>query len=107
RCEGAQVMRFSRGFALAAVGMTALAGAGLTAGPALASSHAPPTFLGPLHFTKKIVSTVPGNGDVNPYGVAVVDHSQGVLHRGNLLVSNFNYSANQQGTGSTIVQISP
>jgi hypothetical protein len=100
-------MRFSRGFALAAVGMTALAGAGLTAGPALASSHAPPTFLGPLHFTKKIASTVPGNGDVNPYGVAVVDHSQGLLHRGNILVSNFNNSANQQGTGSTIVQISP
>jgi hypothetical protein len=100
-------MRFSRGFALAAVGATALAGAGLTAGPALASSHAPPTFLGPLHFTKKIASTVPGNGDINPYGVAVVGHSQGRLHRGNILVSNFNNSANQQGTGSTIVQITP
>jgi NHL repeat len=100
-------MRFSRGFARAAVGVTALAGAGLTAGPALASSHAPPTFLGHLHFTKKIASTIPGNGDVNPYGVAVVDHSQGRLHRGNILVSNFNNSANQQGTGSTIVQISP
>jgi hypothetical protein len=100
-------MRFSRGFALAAVGATALVGAGLTAGPALASSHAPPTFLGHLHFTKKIASTVPGNGDVNPYGVAVVGQSQGRLHRGNILVSNFNNSANQQGTGSTIVQITP
>jgi hypothetical protein len=100
-------MRFSRSFALAAVGATALAGAGLTAGPALASSHAPPTFLGHLHFTKKIASTVPGNGDVNPYGVAVVGQSQGRLHRGNILVSNFNNSANQQGTGSTIVQITP
>ena len=100
-------MRFSRGFTLAAVGATALAGAGFAAGPALASMHAPPTFLGPLHFTKKIASTVPGNGDVNPYGVAVIDHSQGRLHRGNILVSNFNNSANQQGTGSTIVQITP
>lgn len=100
-------MRFNRGFALAAVGVTALVGAGLSAGPALASPRTPPTFLGPLHFTKKIASTVPGNGDVNPYGVAVVDHSQGRLHRGNILVSNFNNSANQQGTGSTIVQISP
>jgi len=60
-----------------------------------------------LHFTKKIASTVPGNGDVKPYGVAVVDQSQGRLHRGNILVSNFNNSANQQGTGSTIVQITP
>jgi hypothetical protein len=100
-------MRFSRGFVLAAVGATALVGAGLTAGPALASSHAPPTFLGHLHFTKKIASTVPGNGDVNPYGVAVVGQSQGRLHQGNILVSNFNNSANQQGTGSTIVQITP
>ena len=100
-------MRFSRGFALVAVGATALAGAALTARPALASPHSPPTFLGHLHFTKKIASTVPGNGDVNPYGVAVVGRSQGRLHRGNILVSNFNNSANQQGTGSTIVQISP
>ena len=60
-----------------------------------------------MHFTKKIASTVPGNGDVNPYGVAVVGQSQGRLHRGNILVSNFNNSANQQGTGSTIVQITP
>jgi NHL repeat-containing protein len=100
-------MRFSRGFALAAVGATALAGAALTARPALASPHTPPTFLGHLHFTKKIASTVPGNGDVNPYGVAVVGRSQGRLRRGNILVSNFNNSANQQGTGSTIVQITP
>ena len=101
-------MRISRGFALAAVGVTALAGAGLTAGPALASSHAPPTFLGHLHFTKKIASTVPGNGDANPYGGQSVGQSQGKLHRGNILVSNFNKTpANEQGTGSTIVQITP
>ncbi len=33
--------------------------------------------------------------------------ARGELHRGNILVSNFNNSANQQGTGSTIVQITP
>jgi hypothetical protein len=54
-----------------------------------------------------IASTVPANGDVNPYGVAVVGRSQGRLVRGNVLVSNFNNSANQQGTGTTIVSISP
>jgi len=100
-------MRFSRGFALAAVGATALAGAWLTAGPALASPPSGPTFLGPLNFSKKIASTVPANGDVNPYGVAVVDQTEGRLHRGNILVSNFNNKKNQQGTGSTIVQITP
>ena len=54
-----------------------------------------------------IASTVPANGDVNPYGVAVVPSSVGALHAGNVLVSNFNSSANLQGTGTTIVQVSP
>jgi uncharacterized protein (TIGR03118 family) len=54
--------------------------------------------------------TVPANGDVNPYGVAFVPQgfpTDGLLHSGDILVSNFNNSANQQGTGSTIVDISP
>jgi len=54
-----------------------------------------------------VASTIPGNGDVNPYGVAIVPVNQGTLVKGNVLVSNFNNSANLQGTGTTIVQISP
>jgi hypothetical protein len=54
-----------------------------------------------------VASTVPANGDVNPYGVAVVPANRGNLTKGNILVSNFNNSGNLQGTGSTIVQISP
>jgi hypothetical protein len=54
-----------------------------------------------------IASTVPPNGDVNPYGVFRVPRSVGKLVRGNILVSNFNNGANLQGTGTTIVQISP
>jgi hypothetical protein len=50
---------------------------------------------------------VPHNGDVNPYGVVVVGHSQGKLVQGDVLVSNFNNAKNLQGTGTTIVQISP
>jgi hypothetical protein len=49
----------------------------------------------------------PEAGDVNPYGVAVVPRSTGRLHAGDVLVSNFNNKANAQGTGSTIVQVSP
>jgi len=52
-------------------------------------------------------STVPANGDVNPYGVFRVPRSVGKLVRGNILVSNFNNISNLQGTGTTIVQISP
>jgi hypothetical protein len=54
-----------------------------------------------------IASTVPANGDVNPYGVAKVESSTGNLEAGNILVSNFNNSSNLQGTGSTIVQVAP
>jgi hypothetical protein len=57
--------------------------------------------------TSTIASTVPANGDLNPYGVAVVGHSQGKLYAGDVLVSNFNDSGNQQGTGTTIVEITP
>jgi hypothetical protein len=52
---------------------------------------------------------VPVNGDVNPYGVAVVTPSEagGKLVKGDVLVSNFNSKANVQGTGTTIVEVSP
>jgi len=56
---------------------------------------------------KVVASTVPSNGDVNPYGVAVVPTTMGTLVRGNILISNFNNSANLQGTGTTIVQVAP
>jgi len=54
------------------------------------------------------VSTVPSNGDQNPYGVAFVPKgfpNGGPLNANDVLVSNFNDAANTQGTGSTIVQI--
>lgn len=54
-----------------------------------------------------IASTVPANGDVNPYGVAQVPATTGNLLAGDILVSNFNNSANLQGTGTTIMQVAP
>jgi DNA-binding beta-propeller fold protein YncE len=59
---------------------------------------------------ERIVSTVPLNGDVNPYGVAFVPkgfREGGPLAPGDILVSNFNNNQNQQGTGTTIVKITP
>jgi hypothetical protein len=54
-------------------------------------------------------STVPSNGDVNPYGVAFVGNNfltgSGPLQHGDILVSNFNNKLNLQGTGTTIVRI--
>jgi hypothetical protein len=56
------------------------------------------------------VATVPSNGDVNPYATAVVPSgfpAGGPLKAGDILVTNFNSSSNLQGTGSTLVSITP
>ncbi|RDK02912.1 hypothetical protein DLM46_10510 [Paraburkholderia lacunae] len=55
-------------------------------------------------------STVPANGDLNPYGAAFVPAGFprfGTIATGDLLVSNFNNAQNLQGTGTTIVKIVP
>ena len=95
---------------LAALVPVALGGAVLGVAPAapVAGAQAPPpSFLGSLHSQTRVASTVPANGDVNPYGVAVVRRSTGRLQRGHVLVSNFNARRNTQGTGTTIVSIGP
>ena len=55
-------------------------------------------------------STVPANGDINPYGIAFVPPgfpAGGVLEPGDVIVANFNNAANLQGTGTTIVRVNP
>jgi hypothetical protein len=93
-----------------AVAAAAVAGAAATAVLALApgaQASTPGSFIGGFHKLTTVASTVPANGDVNPYGVAVVGHSVGKLVQGDVLVSNFNSVKNTQGTGTTIVQVSP
>ncbi len=65
------------------------------------------SFIGQFHQIKTIVSTIPSNGDLNPYGTVVVQRSVGRLTKGDILVSNFNNKKNLQGKGTTIVEISP
>jgi len=62
-------------------------------------------FIAPLATASTLGSTVPANGDVNPYGLVVVPASVGKLSAGDLLVSNFNDKENNQGTGTTIDQV--
>jgi hypothetical protein len=57
-------------------------------------------------------TTIPLNGDLNPYGVVFVPPEAAYwksskLKPGDILVSNFNASSNQQGTGTTIIQYTP
>ena len=80
-------------------------GAGMLAISTLAMGQTPQSLF-PL--PPPVVSTVPSNGDVNPYGVAFVPrrvYSDGVLQPEDILVSNFNNSQNLQGTGTTIVRV--
>jgi len=74
--------------------------------PAGASAFDLP-FTGSLKTVSPVGSTVPSNGDVNPYGIVDVTTSAGKLLAGDILISNFNDSENLQGTGSTIVQLTP
>ena len=65
------------------------------------------SFIGPFNTVSTVSTTIPANGDLNPYGVARVPLTMGRLVEGRFLVSNFNNGANKQGTGNTIVQIAP
>jgi hypothetical protein len=87
---------------LSLTGVLALA---ITAAPVLAAGGTP--ILDSLTTISTVASTIPGNGDVNPYGMIVVQKSVGSLVAGHILVSNFNNSMNLQGTGTTIMDMAP
>jgi hypothetical protein len=95
-----------RMYLFAPVLLTGILAVALVIVPTLAQASGG-SFIGGLHHISTIASTIPGNGDVNPYGTVVVPASVGKLVKGDVLVSNFNNSKNLQGTGTTIVQIAP
>ncbi len=105
--------------ALAAVAL-AIAGCGSTSSTSSTSAAANTAtttssassgpFLAKFTNISKVASTVPANGDINPYGIVIVPTSMGKLQAGQMLISNFNAKEsakeNGQGTGTTIVQVS-
>ncbi len=107
--------------ALAGVALTLLALSGCGSSSSSSSSSTSSTaaattpakaaaFIAPLKTFSTVASTVPTNGDVNPYGLVFVPTSIGKLEAGQTLISNFNAAEsakeNGQGTGTTIVQVS-
>jgi hypothetical protein len=50
-------------------------------------------------------STTPPNGDENPYAIWPVTENIGSVKTGDVLIGNFNNSSNNQGTGTTIVDL--
>jgi hypothetical protein len=77
----------------------------LPARPVLADDEG--SVLNKFHTISTVASTVPSNGDINPYGIVRVQHTIGNLQQGHVLISNFNNSMNLQGTGTTIVDVAP
>jgi hypothetical protein len=94
-------MKMKPSIPFACAALTLFAAACAVAAPAQASHLRAPGSI------SVVASTIPANGDLNPYGLVRVPASVGSLLQGNLLVSNFNSSSNLQGTGTSIVQISP
>ena len=64
-------------------------------------------FLESVHRHITLTTTVPDNGDQNPYALVVAPASVGKIRQGDVLVDNFNDLSNLQGLGTTIVEIDP
>jgi hypothetical protein len=81
----------------------------LALAPAAAAAAGSPVspFLQKFHTITNLGTTKPANEDVNPYGVVTVSRSVGALVKGDILVSNFNNSTNEQGRGTTLVELPP
>lgn len=86
--------------AMMAIGLSALSV------PAWAESGKP-MFLDSLKHLTLATSTIPQNGDQNPYAVFVAPVSAGKIKKDDVLVDNFNDDKNLQGLGTTIVSYRP
>jgi hypothetical protein len=67
----------------------------------------PGSFLAGKHTVTLLGSTTPANGDINPYAIWPVTERVGSLRAGDVLVDNFDNRSNDQGTGTTIVNVHP
>jgi hypothetical protein len=88
------------------IATTAAAGPGYAAAATELAPRAG-SFLAGKTTATTLASTTPANGDVNPYAVLPVAHTIGALTEGDVLVDNFNNKSNNQGTGTTIVDVHP
>ena len=72
-----------------------------------ARAEEPRGFLETVKKHATLSSTVPDDGDQNPYAVVVAPVSAGRITKGDVLVDNFNDLSNLQGRGTTIIAYSP
>ncbi|MFC5521766.1 hypothetical protein [Polaromonas jejuensis] len=88
-------------------GLLMLAAGLLALAAQTARAEQPKGFLETIRKHTLLTTTVPDNGDQNPYAIAVAPVSAGKFQQGDVLVDNFNNAANLQGLGTTIVLYSP
>jgi hypothetical protein len=95
------ITRTSRRTVLAAASLAWLGAAGV------ARAADAPGFLARIHHDTTLSTTVPANGDQNPYAIVVAPVSAGSVKKDDVLVTNFNNDKNLQGLGTTIVDYDP
>ena len=83
----------------------AVAAATISAAPARADQ--PAGFLETVRKHVTLTTTVPDNGDQNPYAIVVAPVSVGKVQKDDVLIDNFNDLSNLQGLGTTIVDYNP
>jgi hypothetical protein len=64
-------------------------------------------FLENIHKHTTLTSTAIANGDLNPYAIVIAPTTSGAIHKGDVLIDNFNDISNLQGTGTTIIDYNP
>ncbi len=64
-------------------------------------------YLETVHKHVTLTTTVPENGDLNPYAIIVAPVSSGLIQKDDVLIDNFNDISNLQGTGTTIIDYNP
>jgi len=88
-----------------ALGALAITGFALLAQPARAQENR--AFLETVRKHTTLTTTVPDNGDQNPYAIVVAPVSIGKIQKDDVLIDNFNDLSNLQGLGTTIVDYNP
>ena len=96
--------RTRRALLLLAALVAGVSGLLIAASPAGAKTHA---FITTLKAPVKVGSTVPANGDVNPYGIAVVTHKCRQVGGRRHAREQLQRQGEHQGTGTTIAEVSP
>ena len=88
-------------------GLAAILTAALVTLALPARADEPRGFLETVKKHATLSSTVPDNGDQNPYAVIVAPVSAGKIQKDDVLVDNFNDISNLQGLGTTIIDYNP